>query len=376
MSIGFKLRQIKANLIYRLRLASYWYEYFLWLLFGKKEIPPKKIKNVLVMSYGALGDNFVVIRVVNSLVESNKDVNFFVLMNNNGKRDMKWIEKFSKIKIIEDKEFESKKFDVTLLFNVEDKYLNRKNLGYVVGNEYHSIKSSIKGHRFLFLNNKISPRNKHKVEQEINISKIGCLKFNGLKKIKLNRDYKIEEYFKNKGIKKYVVLHPSGRNFSNILRQGKTPRLAWPLERFSKISDYLIEKENLDIVITGSKDEEKIGKKIIEMSKNKKRIHNFAGRFNIKGLTYIVQNSKLVLSIDTSVVHVAELTETPVIALFGPTFIEEVGAYGSRNQINLGHPEKCIRDRKKDICNLKENRCMDSISVNEVIEAINKIKSI
>ena len=88
----------------------------------------------------------------------------------------------------------------------------------------------------------------------------------------------------------------------------------------------------------------------------------------------MIANSKLLISIDTSSIHIAELYDIPIIALFGPTFFEEVGPYGNlKKQIILAHPEKCIRDRKKGASYDADNICMNSISIEEVKNAINKL---
>jgi len=130
----------------------------------------------------------------------------------------------------------------------------------------------------------------------------------------------------------------------------------------------------LKVIITGSKEEAFIGDKVLSYSRNKKGIFNFSGEFDIPELSSLVSLAKTVVSIDTSIVHIAEFTGTPIVALFGPTFHEEVGAYGDKNkQVNLAHPEKCIRDRRKGEAYDKDNICMRSISTGEVKKAINKV---
>jgi len=117
-----------------------------------------------------------------------------------------------------------------------------------------------------------------------------------------------------------------------------------------------------------------LGERVLSYSRNKKSIFNFSGEFNILELSSLVSLAQTVVSVDTSTVHIAEFTGTPIVALFGPTFHEEVGAYGDKNkQVNLAHPEKCIRDRRKGEAYGKDNICMRSISTEEVKKAINNV---
>ena len=128
-------------------------------------------------------------------------------------------------------------------------------------------------------------------------------------------------------------MHPAGRNFSKIIKDGRMPNLAWPFERFSETADYLTEKYNLKVLITGSKEEKFIGEIVSKKCKNKLKIYNVCGDFSFMEITTIMQKAKLLVSIDTASIHIAEFTGTPVIALFGPTFPEEIGPYGDKKKI-------------------------------------------
>ena len=108
--------------------------------------------------------------------------------------------------------------------------------------------------------------------------------------------------------------------------------------------------------------------------RNQKRIFNFSGEFNIEELTSLVNKAKGVVSVDTSIVHIAEFVGTPIVALFGPTFPEEVAPYGDeRKQVTVCHAEKCVQDRRKGACYGKRNICMDSIKTEEVKKAVDKV---
>lgn len=371
MSLGYKIRREIADLKSLVRTGAYYFEYGLWKVFStKKNVSlPKNSKEVLVINWGALGDVFCSMRVVYSLQKQNKNKKFTLAVDKSVIADVKKFEGKLGFKIKDIEESNPKDYDLILVFSASPD-IKRFKEKFIVGNEYHSLGDSLKasqGSGRLFFNRKISPKFKHKLEQEIEIAKSAGLKLEKLESINL----------KNKFHKRrYAVIHPAGRNFSSIIKAGKTPAFAWPLERFSKISDYLIKEYDLDIIITGAKDEKFIGERVVEgvNLENRNRIMNYSGKLDVHALAEAISQAEILISIDTSSVHIAELTGTPVIALFGPSFPENNGAYGNpEKQINLQHKEFCIRDRKKGASYDKDNICMSSITVDELKNAIKKV---
>lgn len=376
MNFQYYLKQKEANLKAILKRASYWIEYLFWFIFSISKFKryPEDVKKILIICTGALGDAFCAFRTAYNISLENKEKEVCLYLSQDYSSDFKKMFKISNLRFISEREISSNRFDITLLFNLDKglfKY--RKNFGFCVGNEYSSIKESILSLRdILILNRKMPPFQKHKMRQEREIAEIAGLSFpEKLSPLKKSSSKKIPKW---KKLEKYIVIHPSGRNFSKIFGVGKNPSLAWPLERFSKISDFIIENYGLNVALTGTKDERFIAEKVLKKVKNGKKIFNLSGKISIAELCEVIANSKLLISIDTSSVHIAELYDTPIVALFGPTFFEEVGPYGNpEKQITLAHPEKCIRDRKKGSSYDAGNICMNSISIEEVKNAINKI---
>jgi ADP-heptose:LPS heptosyltransferase len=358
--------------------ASYWAEYLSWFLLSPAKFvkKPKNARKVLIVNQGALGDSFVSLRAAHNIKTSNKNVDICLLVDEKSYEPVKEIAKELDIEVIQGRDLRNTRFDLTLLFSYF-KYIRecRKNLGFVVGNEYHGLGGSVRAMFDYFINRKNPPLWRHKMRQEIEICRRAGFKIpEKLVSYKVEENKRTKNLLDKKTIGKFAIIQPAGRNFSKLMKAGKNPALAWPLERFAAIADYLIENHGLDIIVTGAGDEKFIGDKVIDLMKNPKRAFNFSGMVSIHELASLVSSAKAVVSVDTGIVHIAEFTGTPIVALFGPTFYEEVGAYGNPEiQANIRHPEECIRDRKKGASHDKENRGMCSISIEEVKKAVDRI---
>jgi len=104
---------------------------------------------------------------------------------------------------------------------------------------------------------------------------------------------------------------------------------------------------------------------------------NFAGKLNIRQIAYLFENAKLMIGNDSGPLHLASAMETRTISFFGP---ETPVLYGPRGEghivffknincspcinVHQGKTVKCYRDKPK---------CMESITVQEVIDAVNRV---
>jgi ADP-heptose:LPS heptosyltransferase len=376
-----KIKKLKEIFFLYLRLFSYLIEYLSWLIFSfsKFKTRPPEQNKIAILSGGALGDIFSSLAVANTLKNQNPDKDLIFVIDDEHYQKIEDLFNYLGFKVIPRSDLNKIDCNSILLWgnalNLED--LSKK--PFLIGNNYSSTKESLKTtfhYNNLFrINRKIPPFWRHKIDKEINISKLARLKITkNLIPVKALENHKVNKILKEKRIKKYVVIHPSGRNFAEIVRGKKIPNLAWPFERFSDIADELVKKYNLNVIITGDKQEKFIGEIIRTKCKEKNKLFNLSGEIDLFGLTSIIQKAEMVVSVDTSAVHIAEFTGTPVIALFGPTFVEEIGPYGKKEfNIALGHPNKCVRDRRKGAYPGERNLCMESITTEEVKICIENI---
>lgn len=109
--------------------------------------------------------------------------------------------------------------------------------------------------------------------------------------------------------KEYIILHPGARG---INRQ-------WEPANFAAIGDYCYEK-GLQVVITGTKDEAPIVKKVIQHMQHTPI--NAAGKTSLGAIAVLIKNAAALVSNCTGVSHIASALQTKsiVISLDGEPF--------------------------------------------------------
>lgn len=180
-----------------------------------------------------------------------------------------------------------------------------------------------------------------------------------------------ERFIKKNKLKKFVVMHPGGKHVVETLKRGKWPPHLWPLERYAEVADYLKER-GFDVVITGIKEEKELADKIKE--KSKARIIDCCGKLSIREVGALLKRSKMLITTDTSILHVAYEVKIPIIELFGPSCPEVSGAWplNSKKHILLVDNGSCSRSMRKLECP-EGIICMANIKSEDVKRAIDRL---
>ncbi|MFA5794744.1 MAG: glycosyltransferase family 9 protein [Candidatus Brocadiia bacterium] len=145
-------------------------------------------------------------------------------------------------------------------------------------------------------------------------------------------------------------------------------RQSWPLERFAAVADILSEKYGAKIVFTGGRSEISLIEQATLLMKKKPFIA--AGLTTLKQAAALMERCHLFISNDTGPMHMAVAMKTPTIGIFGPGNWPALGTYA---------PETNFIMVRKDIdcwpChNLKcaTRACMERIAVDDVVSAAGK----
>jgi ADP-heptose:LPS heptosyltransferase len=139
----------------------------------------------------------------------------------------------------------------------------------------------------------------------------------------------------------------------------------WPAEYFIEIGKKISADYKNTIIVIGSKSEKKtvdaicsgIGSSSIAA----------AGAFSFRQLPALFNRSELIITCDTSTLHIAEATKSKCIALFGPT--DGYNHVPEKSQVvRLQHTLPCAPCYKMECDRLGDdlNRCMKMISVENV----------
>lgn len=154
----------------------------------------------------------------------------------------------------------------------------------------------------------------------------------------------------------------------------------WPIENFSCLADYIIERYNAVIVLIGSKGELGLNEELISKIRNRQKVLNLSGKLNIEDLFFIMRKFSLFITNDTGPMHVAGAAGIPIVALFGPNLPLRYAPRG-KNVIVCYEDVTCspcihahlgiFPDCKKK----NKGGCMKMISVDSVKSAVDKLLS-
>lgn len=165
-----------------------------------------------------------------------------------------------------------------------------------------------------------------------------------------------------------VILNVNAGDISVHLRR-------WPKENFALLAEKLIEKYNAYIVFIGKKEEQAYTKTVIDLLHNNcdNNIINLTGKTSLYQLIALFELGSLLITNDSGPLHLAVAVNIPTVSFFGTETPILFGPRGDNHTVfykNL-YCSPCLNvyNLKKSNCNY-DNRCMKSISVEEVFRAI------
>ena len=107
---------------------------------------------------------------------------------------------------------------------------------------------------------------------------------------------------------KYCVFAPS---------TAETPSKCWPVDRYARLIDAVIEKYDMDVCLSGGKNDRPICELVMARLKHADRIHDCIGKTNFKQWIALIAQSQLVVCNDSSPMHIAASTGTPCVCIGG-----------------------------------------------------------
>ena len=142
----------------------------------------------------------------------------------------------------------------------------------------------------------------------------------------------------------------------------------WPAARYGELCKRLKDVYNVKIIITGSEKDIRLADEIIASSEN--AAVSICAKTGLKELGAVMKKASLVVANDSGPMHIAVSQKTPTVALFGPTSPDITGPYGRARYIVLNKYSECEIPCYQ-LCD--DYRCMEAISVDDVMEAADKM---
>ncbi len=144
----------------------------------------------------------------------------------------------------------------------------------------------------------------------------------------------------------------------------------WSLEGFVEVGKYLKTKK-FEIVVLGAPDESDV---CADLSGQLEGATNLSGKTSLMEAIEIIAAARILICNDSGAMHMASLSETPTLSLFGPTVLE----FGYRpwnpkarvEQVDLGC-RPCGSHGHRS-CPIGNHKCMVDLSANQVINTLKK----
>jgi len=139
----------------------------------------------------------------------------------------------------------------------------------------------------------------------------------------------------------------------------------WGKVRFAQVASALISRYHARILIFGSRSEMPLSQQMHDLIQGNAVM--LAGETTVRQMMALIACCRLVVSNDSGLMHVASALGIPVVAIFGPTDPQATGPAGLHCRI-VHHPVACAPCTYR-ICPI-DHRCMEGISTQQVIDAI------
>jgi ADP-heptose:LPS heptosyltransferase len=131
--------------------------------------------------------------------------------------------------------------------------------------------------------------------------------------------------------KPVVIIHPGSGGSSRD----------WPLESFAKLAENLKSQKNVDIIITGARQEEEKVRDLLGRLQG--RAVSFAGLLGLKELAALIRSASLFISNSTGPLHLAVAVGTPVLGFYPQITAmsaQRWGPYGGTSRVLV--PDKPV----------------------------------
>ncbi|HSB92869.1 MAG TPA: glycosyltransferase family 9 protein [Flavitalea sp.] len=119
-----------------------------------------------------------------------------------------------------------------------------------------------------------------------------------------------QQILQQRGIRKgqpYIIIHPG---VSELKRQ-------YPGRSWLEVCKRVVDQFQLPLLFTGTEREHTMAQEIIDGVGH--GCYNLAGKLNLEEFIAAIKNASLVISVNTSTIHIASAVETPVIVIYAAT---------------------------------------------------------
>lgn len=142
----------------------------------------------------------------------------------------------------------------------------------------------------------------------------------------------------------------------------------WPPDRFGLLAIELKQRHGLPSVLVGGASDVNLGGMAAVVSQG--AAHHLCGRTSLRELAALIERAAIVVTADSTPMHLAAALDRPLVALFGPTNPARTGPYGRSADV-LRIDLKCSPCYLKKLSQCRfDHACMQQLEVEHVADAV------
>jgi len=116
-----------------------------------------------------------------------------------------------------------------------------------------------------------------------------------------------------------------GERFAVLVPATRWETKCWPAERFGLLARRLRDAQHIDSVLVGGPGDRALGEAAADASGGAAK--NLCGTTTLRELAALIEKSAIVITADSTPMHMAAALDRPLVALFGPTSPNRTGPY-------------------------------------------------
>lgn len=139
----------------------------------------------------------------------------------------------------------------------------------------------------------------------------------------------------------------------------------WTLSGFAEVIQRLLKERQEDMLLLGAKRERPLVEPLVRL--NPSRVYNLADQLTFRELAALISRCSLLLSNDSSPMHLGCELKASVVAIFGPTNAEHFKREGNLFKV-VREPVPCS-PCERPVCRFKRQACFEDLSPDKVFRA-------
>jgi heptosyltransferase I len=343
--------------------------FFLRLFKKTRPLPDRQIKNIGLLKTAAIGDTVLLSAIVSDLQKKYSAPNIVLFTGSSNYEYAKIIQGLRQVVLLPISrplksvhEIQKFQFDVFIDFGSwprldailahfsKSKYA----IGFKTEGQYrHYLFDHVVGHSKVI----------HEIENYRNLIRTLGVNSFSLPRIEIAE----KETGSNLKLEKpYIVFHPWPGGFKSYMKE-------WPVQNWVSLAKQVVGL-NYDIVITGSAaDATKSEEIVAHLERNGARAKNIAGKLSFTDTICLIKNAKLMVCVNTGIMHIAAAMDVPLVALHGPTSPNRWGPLSKKAKIIVPDLAGCGYLNLGWEYPANPPDCMQAITVEEILHVVKSL---